>query len=66
MTAPASPLDGYRVLDLTTFLSGPIAAMALLQLGADVVKVEPPTGDVTRGGPNAPLSPFYWVFIAIP
>ncbi len=60
MDSAASPLDDIRVLDLTTFLSGPVAAMALLQLGADVVKVEPPTGDVTRGGPDAPLSPFYW------
>jgi CoA:oxalate CoA-transferase len=60
MSSPASPLDGVRVLDLTTFLSGPIAAMALLQLGADVVKIEPPTGDVTRGDPTAPPSPFYW------
>lgn len=60
MTTPASPLEGTRVLDLTTFLSGPIAAMGLLQLGADVIKIEPPTGDVTRGGPNALLSPFYW------
>jgi crotonobetainyl-CoA:carnitine CoA-transferase CaiB-like acyl-CoA transferase len=59
-TSPAAPLSGTRVLDLTTFLSGPVAAMALLQLGADVVKIEPPTGDVTRGGPDAPLSPFYW------
>jgi CoA:oxalate CoA-transferase len=58
--SPASPLAGIRVLDLTTFLSGPIAAMSLLQLGADVIKIEPPTGDVTRGGPDAPLSPFYW------
>jgi crotonobetainyl-CoA:carnitine CoA-transferase CaiB-like acyl-CoA transferase len=60
MTAAASPLDGIRVVDLTTFLSGPIAAMALLQLGAEVIKVEPPSGDVTRGGADAPLSPFYW------
>ena len=60
MTSAACPLDGIRVLDLTTFLSGPIAAMGLLQLGADVVKVEPPSGDVTRGGSTAPLSPFYW------
>ena len=60
MTSAASPLDGIRVLDLTTFLSGPVAVMGLLQLGADVVKIEPPTGDVTRGGPTAPLSGFYW------
>jgi len=56
----AQPLDGVRVLDLTTFLSGPYAAMVLGQLGADVVKVESPTGDPTRGGQPKPESDF-WV-----
>ena len=56
----AQPLDGVRVLDLTTFLSGPYAAMVLAQLGADVVKVEPPKGDPTRGGQPNPDSDF-WV-----
>lgn len=37
-----------RVLDLTAMLSGPYATMLLSDLGADVVKVEPPTGDATR------------------
>src|SRR5690349_8689615 len=56
----AQPLDGVRVLDLTTFLSGPYAAMVLAQLGADVVKVESPKGDPTRGGQPTPDSDF-WV-----
>ena len=56
----AQPLEGVRVLDLTTFLSGPYAAMVLGQLGADVVKVESPTGDPTRGGQPVPDSDF-WV-----
>ena len=55
----AQPLDGVRVLDLSTFLSGPYAAMVLGQLGADVVKVEPPTGDPTRGGQPVPDSDFW-------
>ena len=60
---PARPLAGTRVLDLTTFLSGPIAARALADLGADVVRVEPPGGDPTRAGtgltPGDPPSSFY-------
>ena len=44
----AYPLEGIKVLDLTRALSGPFAARILSDLGADVVKVEPPRGDLTR------------------
>src|SRR6266446_1115899 len=45
----AGPLSGFRVVDVTQMISGPMATMILADQGADVVKVEPPgTGDLTR------------------
>lgn len=49
--APADgrgPLDGVRIASLGTFVAGPYAAGLLAELGADVVKVEPPAGDPWR------------------
>jgi crotonobetainyl-CoA:carnitine CoA-transferase CaiB-like acyl-CoA transferase len=42
------PLSGFRILDLSRVLSGPAATMLLADQGADVIKVEPLSGDITR------------------
>lgn len=48
-TTKALPLDSIRVLDVSQVMAGPFACMMLADMGADVIKVEPPTGDQTRG-----------------
>jgi formyl-CoA transferase len=48
-----SSLSQLRVLDVTQVMAGPFAAMLLADLGADVIKVEPPSGDSTRQMPGA-------------
>ncbi|HZK99791.1 MAG TPA: CaiB/BaiF CoA-transferase family protein [Caulobacteraceae bacterium] len=46
--SPAYPLENLKVLDFSRVLAGPFAGRMLSDLGADVVKVEPPDGDITR------------------
>ncbi len=56
------PLEGYRIVDLTAMISGPIATMMLAEQGADVIKVEPPgQGDLVRaiGHARSGITPLF-------
>ena len=61
MPDTSAPLAGIRIIDLTSNMSGPLATMVLADQGADVVKVEPPTGDAIRsvGTGHAGMSAYF-------
>ena len=50
----SGPLTDLTILDCTMALAGPFAAAILADLGADVIKIEPPDGDISRGTPPHP------------
>jgi crotonobetainyl-CoA:carnitine CoA-transferase CaiB-like acyl-CoA transferase len=55
------PLEGVRVIEMTHMVMGPTCGMILAQLGAEVIKVEPPAGDKTRslGGMGTAFFPLF-------
>jgi len=61
MTKIGLPLEGVRVVEMTHMVMGPTCGMILAQLGAEVIKVEPPQGDKTRslGGMGTSFFPLF-------
>ncbi|MHC2338721.1 CaiB/BaiF CoA transferase family protein [Bradyrhizobium sp. USDA 4454] len=61
MTGSGLPLEGVRVIEMTHMVMGPTCGMILAQLGAEVIKVEPPSGDKTRslGGMGVSFFPLF-------
>ncbi|HKQ67448.1 MAG TPA: CoA transferase, partial [Methylomirabilota bacterium] len=59
-------LSGIRVIDSASFIAGPVATTIMADLGADVVKIEPPDGDPYRhrtAGPGVVESPYNYRYI---
>ena len=57
-------LDGIRVIDAANFIAGPVSTTVMADFGADVIKVEPPTGDIYRvRGAGYPPSPYNYPWI---
>ena len=59
-------LAGVRVIDAASFIAGPVATTIMADLGADVIKIEPPDGDPYRnrtGGPGVAESPYNYRWI---
>src|SRR3954469_4840278 len=61
VSTPDLPLSGVRVVEMTHMVMGPTCGMVLAQLGAEVIKVEPPSGDKTRslGGMGTSFFPLF-------
>ena len=57
-------LDGIRVIDAANFIAGPVSTTVMADFGADVIKIEPPSGDVYRvRGVGYPPSPYNFPWI---
>ena len=70
MAEASLPFEGLKVIEVATFIAAPVAATILGDLGADVIKIEPPgEGDPYRALPNSPMMDdvgvnFTWVMDA--
>lgn len=61
----SGPLSGVRVIDLTSMVFGPYATQIMADMGADVIKVEPPSGDATRYISVGPTPDMAGVFVNV-
>ena len=62
---PSGPLDGVRVVDLTAIVMGPYCTQIMADMGADVVKIEPPAGDNARYISVGPAPGMSGVFVNV-
>src|ERR1044071_7875079 len=59
------PLAGVRVIDLTSMVMGPYSTQIMADMGADVIKIEPPEGDNTRYVSAGPVPGMSGVFVNV-
>src|ERR1700736_5267497 len=64
-SSKAGPLAGVRVVDLTAMVMGPYCTQIMADMGADVIKVEPPEGDNTRYISVGPVPGMSGVFVNV-
>src|ERR1700755_2305198 len=65
MPDPTGPMAGVRVIDLTAMVMGPYCTQIMADMGADVIKVEPPQGDNTRYISVGPARGMSGVFVNV-
>src|SRR5690349_8455226 len=65
MASPTGPMAGLRVIDLTAMVMGPYCTQIMADMGADVIKVEPPQGDNTRYISVGPAPGMSGVFVNV-
>ena len=65
MASPTGPMAGVRVIDLTAMVMGPYCTQIMADMGADVIKVEPPQGDNTRYISVGPAPGMSGVFVNV-
>ena len=63
--APSGPLAGVRVVDLTAMVMGPYCTQIMADMGAEVIKIEPPRGDDTRFVSDGPAPAMSGVFVNV-